>query len=95
MGSEMCIRDSTNTDEPSITSWFKAACRSAKLSITLNFPELNFSTKLINQSVVCRSTSYGAGLFNPITFFTPLVSQSSCLIIAITISEIRSVAIAK
>ena len=49
----------------------------------------------MNQVEVCRSISYGAGLLSPITFLTPLDNQSSCLITAITISEINNVAIAR
>ena len=56
---------------------------------------VNFATKFTNHSLVWSSTSYGTGLSNPITFLTPLVNQSSCLMIAITISEISRVAIAK
>ena len=65
-----------------------AACLSEKSEIKFNLLELNFSTRFINQSVCCKFTSYGAGRFNPITFLTPLVNQSSCLIIAMTISDI-------
>ena len=60
-----------------------------------NFEELNFATKSINHSEVCRFISYGAGLFNPITFFTPLANHSSCLIIETIISAINNVAIAR
>ena len=47
---------------------------------------LILDTKFINHSSLWRLSSYGTGLFNPITFFTPLANQSSCLTTEITIS---------
>ena len=57
--------------------------------------ELKNSTSLINHSEFCKSTSYGTGLFKPITFFTPLDSHSSCFTIVIIIPETNKVDIAK
>ena len=85
----------TNTVEDSMISCFNNSCFSEASVIKFKVPWLNFSTKLINHSLVCRSTSYGTGLFKPITFLTPRANQSSCFITAITISDINSVAIAK
>ena len=85
----------TKTVEDSITNCFKACCFSKLSEIKFKLPWWNFWTKLINHSLPCKSISYGTGLFKPITFFTPRDNQSSCLITAITISEISSVAIAK
>ena len=54
----------TNTVEDSMTNCFNNSCLSKVSVIKFKAPWLNFSTKLINHSLVCRSTSYGTVFLN-------------------------------
>ena len=77
-----------------MTNSCNKSSRSIVLIIFDNLEVFKNSTNLINHSLLCRSTSYGAGLFKPITFFTPLDNHSSCLTIETIIPDINRVEIA-